>query len=145
MSEEIRTIKTTSCPSLSERSTLTYEIGVKGDKDIQIRLTGNTSSGMYSSSWQSMAQIAVLLSADGKPISSRTIRPIYEGSVNSAGFLLAVLKNEGLIKNIEENSRGYIRCDSKKFTTEIHALMDSVSSQKKPRKLAPAPSTDEGA
>ena len=54
--EEIRTIKTASCPSLSGKSELTYEIGVKVDKSIHIRLTENSGAGMYSKAWISLAE-----------------------------------------------------------------------------------------
>lgn len=134
--EEIRVVKTASCPSLSERSTLDYAIGCKDDKSIYVRLTENTGSGMFSKEWVPLAQIDLLLSADDKPITSRTIRSLYSGSVNSAGFLLAVLKDVGLIKNIEENSRGYIRTDPQKFTSEIHALLENaVPPEGKPAKV----------
>ena len=128
--EEIRVVKTASCPSLSERSTLTYEIGGKSDKSIYIRLTDNTGSGMFSKEWVPLAQIGVLLSADDKPITSRTIQPLYSGSVNSAGFLQAVLKEVGLIKSIGENGRGYVRTDPQKFTSEIHALLENIPEEK---------------
>lgn len=128
--EEIRVVKAATCPSLSERSTLTYEIGCKGDKAIYIRLTENTGSGMFSKTWVPLVQIGVLLSADDKPITSRTIQPLYSGSVNSAGFLLAVLKDVGLILNIDENSRGYVRTDPQKFTSEIHALLENIPEEK---------------
>ena len=145
MEVEIRIIKTASCPSLSERSTLTYEIGVKGDKAIHLRLTENTGSGMFSKAWVPLAQIGVLLSADDKPITSRTIQPLYSGSVNSAGFLQAVLKDVGLIRNIDENSRGYVRTDPKKFTAEMNALMETEPPPQKKSRKEPASNPDEGA
>lgn len=128
--EEFRTIKTASTESLSGRSTITYEIGCKGDKAIHLRLTENTGSGMFSKEWVPLAQIALRLSADDKPITSRTIQPLYSGSVNSAGFLQAVLKDVGLIRNIDENSRGYVRTDPQKFTSEIHALLENIPEEK---------------
>jgi len=143
MSEaEIRGVKTASCSSLSERSTITYEIGGKEDKSIYIRLTENTGSGMFSKVWVPLAQIALQLSADDKPITSRTIRPLYQGSVNSAGFLQAVLKDVGLIKNIGENSRSYVRTDPKKFTAEIYALLESESTPQKKSRKAHDPATN---
>jgi hypothetical protein len=122
--EEIRVLKMGVCPSLSGRSDLTYEIGCNSDKAIFIRLKGNTGSGMFSKAWVPLTQIALSLSADDKPITSSTIRSLYTGSANSVGFLLAVLKDLGLIKNIDENSRGYTRTDPKKFTAEMHALIE---------------------
>lgn len=78
--KEIRTLKTGSCLSLSGRSTITYEIGCKGDKAIHLRLTENTGSGMFSKAWIPVAQIDLLLSADDKPITSSTIRSLYTRS-----------------------------------------------------------------
>jgi hypothetical protein len=137
--EEIIVLNTASCPSLSGRSVLTYEIGCNGNKEIFIRITENSGAGMFSKAQISMIQIDALLSADDKPITAKTIRALYSGSVNSVGFLQAVLKDIGLIKNVEENSRNYTRADPKKFTAEIHAeihaLMDTESTpQKKPAK-----------
>lgn len=130
--EEIRVLKKASCSSLSNRSTLTFEIGCKEDKSIHLRLTDNDGAGMFSKDWVPFEKIDLLLSAD--QITSNTIRPLYSGSTNSAGFLLAVLKDVGLIKNIDENSRGYIRIDPQKFTSEIHALMDADPPKKKGKK-----------
>jgi hypothetical protein len=138
--EEIRTIKTATCSSLSGRSSITYEIGVKADNSIFIRLTENTGSGMFSKQWVPLTQIIQLLSVDDKPITSRTIRSLYSGSVNSVGFLQAVLTDVGLIKNMDENSRSYVRCDPKKFTAEINSLIDTPL-QKKSKKSVP----DDGA
>ena len=138
--EEIRVLKTASCPSLSGRSDLTYEIGCDGGKAIYIRLTANTGAGMFSKAWIPLAQIAKLLSADDKPITSKTLRSLYTGSSNSCGFFLALMKNEGLIKNIEPDSRGYVRIDPKKFTAEIHALIESPPKKEtaKEKKALPA-------
>lgn len=134
--EEIKIIKTASCESLSGRSTITYGIGCKDDKSIYIRLTENTGSGMFSKIWVSLAEITLLLSADDKPITSTTIRPLYSGSVNSAGFLLSVLREIGLIRNIDENSRGYVRTDPQNFTAEIETLLipeEKSAKVKKPK------------
>ncbi len=142
--EEIRVLKTGSCSSLTGRSELTYEIGCNTGKDIFIRITDNTGSGMFSKAWVPLTKIDLLLSADDKSVSSRTIRSLYTGSANSVGFLWAVLKDVGLIKNMEENSRTYVRTDPKKFTSEMNALIESEPlPQKKPRKTAS--SSDEGA
>lgn len=131
--EDICIIKTASCLSLSGRSTISYVIGSKGDNQF-ISLSGNTGAGMYSKAWVSLAQIEQLLSAE--QITSRTIQPLYTGSVNSAGFLLAVLKDVGLIQNVEENSRAYVRADPAKFKAAIQSLIvsDTQPQKKKAKK-----------
>jgi hypothetical protein len=91
--EEIKVIKTASCPSLSERSTISYEIGSKGDRQY-IRLSGNSAGGLYSKDWISVSEINKLLAGSPK-LTSKTLQPLYDGkSSNSPGFLLACIINE---------------------------------------------------
>lgn len=121
MSDEIRIIKTASCPSLSDRSILNYEIGAIDD-DFYIRLTGNTEKGLFSKDWISFAAIQGLVPEDGM-ISSRYIRPIFAGrSVNSVAFLLAVLKHEGLIVGSDDKSRSWRCIDPSHFQQTMKAL-----------------------
>ena len=91
--DEIQVVRTASCPSLSVRSTISYEIGSLGDSQY-IRLTGNTAGGIFCKDWVAMAVIKQLLT--GNPsITSKTLLPVYAGkSANSPGFLLAALVHE---------------------------------------------------
>lgn len=93
--EQIHVERTASCPSLSGRSTITYDIGTMGDTQY-IRLSGNSGGGLYCKEWVSMADVQALLS--GSPsVTSKTLQPIYAGkSANSPGFLLAALVKEKL-------------------------------------------------
>ena len=45
--------------------------------------------------------------------------------MNTSGFLMAVLLNEGLIKLINGKTRSYTCCDPTAFTASIQALIDS--------------------
>ena len=96
--EEISIIKTASCPSLSGRSTINYDIGTLGDSQY-VRLSGNSGGGLYCKDWVSMADVQALLT--GNPsVSSKTLQPVYAGkSANSPGFLLAALVKEKLCNN----------------------------------------------
>jgi len=91
--EEIQVVKAASCPSLSKASTITYEIGSKGDCQY-IRLVGNSAGGLFCRDWISMADIKQLLSGSPK-LTSKTLQPLYVGkSSNSPGFLLAAIVHE---------------------------------------------------
>ena len=93
--QEIQVVRTESCPSLSGRSTITYDIGSKGDTQY-IRLTGNSAGGLFCKDWVAMDVIKPLLA--GCPIvTSKTLQPVFAGkSANSPGFLLAALVHEKL-------------------------------------------------
>jgi hypothetical protein len=51
--QEMHTLKTGSCESLSGQSTLTYQIACK-DKEIYISLTGNSGKGIFNKNWSSL-------------------------------------------------------------------------------------------
>ena len=93
--EEIQVVRTASCPSLSARSTITYEIGSKGENQY-IRLSGNSAGGLFCKEWVPLSEIQQLLA--GSPnLTSKTLQPLYAGkSSNSPGFLLACVINENL-------------------------------------------------
>ena len=53
--DTVRVIKTANCPSLSERSTLSYKIG--SNPDIQFRVCGNTGGGFFNDEWVPLSAI----------------------------------------------------------------------------------------
>ena len=90
---ETKILKTGTCPSVSGKSTLTYQIG-KASSDIQIRIHENTGAGRFSAEWLSLA---VIEKAVGKtPFTSSKLKELFHGkSINTSAFMLAVLLNEG--------------------------------------------------
>ena len=122
MNEEIRILKVGTCPSLSGRSNLTYHIGSKGE-EVYVRLTQNSSGGLFSKEWLPIKEFKL---SENAPFAASSLHEFFKGkSINSAGFMLAVLKIEGLIKNSEEKSRTYLGCDPSAFQSGIQSLMDS--------------------
>ena len=119
--DNFRVLKTGTCPSLSGKSKLTYEIGAGSASEICVRVTKNTGAGMFSKAWVALDQVHKLV--NDKPITSTTLAPLFKGgSTNSAGFLLAVMKQEGLV---QAAGRAYERLDGKTFFAEIKTLMGS--------------------
>jgi hypothetical protein len=97
--EEITVIRTASCPSISGKSTIGYDIGNRGDQQF-IRLSGNSSGGIFCREWLLLADVEQLLKAVPQP-TAKTLRPLYVGkSANSPGFLLACAIHENLAGNI---------------------------------------------
>lgn len=96
---------TKTCPSLSGTSTLTYEVSTT-EQDTCYRVVGNSAAGLFCKDWIPLSQITPLLT--NSTITSGTLKELYEGrSNNSAGFLLGVLKAEGLVRQVEGKSFHY--------------------------------------
>jgi hypothetical protein len=126
---DIEVVKAATCPSLSGKSTLSYELGRDAAGRAQLRIVSNTGSGMFSDSWVAWDDVAELLHAQGeKPVTSHSLHPICKGkSVNTAGFVLAVLLQEGVVGGRGDGKgRGYI-------LVNMAAVSGNAESAPKPR------------
>lgn len=146
MNEEFRILKISTCPSLSGRSNLTYQLASKGE-DIHLRIVANSAGGLFSKEWLSLDQVKI--SAD-VPFTVSSLHNIFKGkSVNTSSFFLAILRAECLIKNNEEKSRTYLGCDPTAFHSameelmkaevslaDTHMTLPSAKPVKKPKKAA---------
>jgi hypothetical protein len=120
----IRIIKAASCPTCTAKATLTYHIGCNADNAIHFRVYSNTGGGLFSAEWVSLNAIKYALDNATQPITSFTLNKLFKGrSTNTPGFLMAVLKSEGLVRNLEGKIRGYEQMDSTAFMAEINALI----------------------
>ena len=125
----IRVLKIASCPSLSSKSSLIYELGCTPDSEIQIRIKANSGGGFFSQEWISLSSIEEVLAktAAGTPLTTTALLPIFSGkSVNTAGFLLAVLKEVGLVRPLENKQRCFETVDPALFVGEVNALITSA-------------------
>ncbi|PTQ79772.1 hypothetical protein [Nitrosomonas ureae] len=126
---DIRILKVATCPSLSGKSTLTYQIGCIAESDIQFRIVANTGGGFFSKEW-----IALNATLDAfnkrqadKPIVSLLLYPLFQGkSLNTPAFLLAALKQEGLVIPLDENPKHYTQLPSDAFMAEVEKLMQTA-------------------
>lgn len=124
----IRILKAANCPSLSGKSTLTYHIGCNAQSDILLRVVDNTGGGFFSKEWIALNTIfqAFDKKAADKPIISLLLYPLFQGkSLNTPAFLLAVLKQEGLVNPVKDNPKHYERIPSEAFMAEIGKLIES--------------------
>lgn len=106
----VRVIREGQCPSVSGRSTLTYHLGQLGEEgEFYVRIHDNTGKGMFARDWIPAEGIRGVLESD-VPITSSAFKPLYEGrSVNTAGFLMAALRDLGVIGLDAENARLHVR------------------------------------
>ena len=126
--DNIRTIRIASCASLSGKSTLTYHIGCTPDGKFQLRIFANIAAGMFSQRWTSLESIFEHLEAVPKEqtIASSLLHPLYTGtSINTAAFVFAVLKQEGVVGPAKNKARQYERLDPQPFLSALQALVAS--------------------
>lgn len=102
----IEIVKIGHCPSLSGKTSLTYQIG-RREQQIFLQLYDNSNGGLFCKEWVTLKGLGV---EDSRPISSDLLQAIFKGkSANTGGFLLAVLVNEGLVQAVGKQS--YRCCD----------------------------------
>lgn len=124
--ENVRILKTASCPSLSKKSTLTYNIGANDKSEIQFQLVANTGAGYFNKEWIPQSRIQQVLAKlpKGKGITCSTFRSIFHGkSVNTSGFTVALLRHLGLLGTMKANRRCYELLDPTDFIAEVNALL----------------------
>jgi hypothetical protein len=125
--DEMKVFKEGTCPSLSQKSTLTYEVGCGNDRAVHIRITGNTGKGIINRGWIMLADLEPLLK-NGEPVTAKAMRSILQGrSSNTVGFLTAVLLAERLLKVSPEDPHGYLPVDPVDYR-KVQALMDTPQS-----------------
>ena len=124
----IRILKVATCPSLSGKSTLTYHIGCNEKSKILFRIANNTGGGFFSKEWIALDTILNIFDQqpDNKPIVSLLLYPLFQGkSLNTPAFLLAVLRQEGLVRQLQDHPKHYDRLSSDTFMAEIEKLIQS--------------------
>lgn len=134
----IEAIHTSECPSLSGQSILTYAIGRHAeDQSLHLRIVANSGGGMFCDEWASGAEIDALVQSSTVLI-SRSMSALHAGrSINTGGFVLAVLKHLGLVRVNTDNSRQHEAVPDTTFEQVVITVMEqSVPAEKrKPLKL----------
>ena len=103
--DPIETIYEGQCPSLSERSTLSFAVGRHPDGTLHLRITDNSGKGMWCNEWIPGSDIDAVV-VGGTELTSRAFQVLKPGrSTNTAGFVMAAVKSLGLIRTNAENSR----------------------------------------
>ena len=121
-----RIIKIATCPTCSGKATLTYHFGSSDERQVYIRVVANSGGGFFSEEWIKLTDIQTALDGAPFPVTSFLLIKLFIGkSVNTPGFLLAVLKHEGLVKLLEGKIRGYEKLDPAPFMIELEKLVGS--------------------
>lgn len=115
-------------PSISGRSVLTYAFGRHQENgSLHFRLVANSGSGMFSNAWVKVADIEALI-ANQIELTSKSFQSIYKGkSINSGGFLMAVLKDLGVIRPCVGNTRLHEHVPDQHIEEIIEARLSEVT------------------
>jgi hypothetical protein len=117
-------IKVASCTTNSGKSTLTYHVASTSDNEINFRITGNTGGGFFSPECVSYGSIQPAMEKATLPLISFPFIKLYKGkSTKTPALLMAAIKNEGLVRNLEGKIRGYELLDNKFFMDEMKVLI----------------------
>jgi hypothetical protein len=134
----ITTIKKSTCKTLQGTATLTYHIGLDDTGAILWKIAASTGNGMFSTQYCAFTDIQKALAdcpAD-LPITSFSLKSLYANrSVNTPGFLLATLVNEGILQQVPDKKRHYQLGDAKPFLASIEELMakHKATAKRKPK------------
>ena len=121
-----RIIKISTCPTCSGKANLTYHFGCNQENQVYIRIVVNTGGGFFSEEWVALEAVMTALDKAPHPITAVPFINLFIGkSVNTPGFLLAVLKHEGLVKLLEGKIRGYEKLSTETFMAEVNKLVVS--------------------
>jgi hypothetical protein len=119
----MRIIKEATCPTLSGKETLTYQIGSNAESEVYLMVTSNTGGGFFSIEWVSLKAAQALLEQASQPLTSYALRNLFKGkSANNPAFLMAALKHEGLVMAHPDKQRCYVCAEAATFIAEMGKL-----------------------
>jgi len=122
----LRILKTAITKSITDRSTLTYQIGCLPDNSLHLRISNNSSTGQFSSEWVKVEDIQKALAKGhkGSPLTSFLLQPLFKGkSVNTPAFVMSALTNERLLRVLKGKKRGHEFLDPEGFDARMQKLV----------------------
>jgi len=130
--DPIEVIHTGTSVSLSRRSDLAWAIGRHTeDGTLHLAITGNSGGGMWCKDWCSASDIQDIVLGEGNLV-ARSFCPLHAGrSINSGGFIASALRELGLIRANEENTRVHEHVPGTTFEKVVSAYMANHASPKR--------------
>ena len=134
----IEIVSTQKTKTVSGKSNLTYHAGKDQDKNVYLRVWVNSSNGFFSNEWVKVSSIVALLEKQGGvAFTSFALEPLFKGkSVNTPGFLVAVLLDLGVVALEEGKKRKYVFLSADSLLAKVH----KAKPKKAARKTASKPS-----
>jgi hypothetical protein len=137
--EAIQALRRSSCPTLSGKSTLHYDLGLDAEQTPLIRITACTGGGFFSKEWVRLPAIRLALQKS-KAVTAILLFPLFKGkSVNTPGYLLAVLRAEKLIQPLPGKTRVHELCPD--WDARVASIVQGGSGTGKPSASKPKPAS----
>ena len=136
LDDSMTVTRTGTCDTLTKKSRLTYHVGTLPDGEVYFRIHKNTGNGFFSREWIALADIQKVLSKIpvGKPVTAIMLNDLFTGkSVNTPGFLLAVLVQEKLLLPMQGKKRSHEPVEPGEIAEWVERL---GTGKTKPRKTA---------
>jgi hypothetical protein len=123
------------CDSLTGRSVLTFQAGHDPQtNEPKLRIARNSGRGMFCKDWALVAAIDTILSK-ADPVTARTFNDVHPGkSVNTGGFILAILKDLGVVQAKDDNTRHHERVTGKTVLDALAGRIAQANTVKSSRK-----------
>jgi hypothetical protein len=130
----IQTIHQGECPSLSGRSTLTYAVGRHPDGTLHLRIVANSGKGMFCDEWIEATHIDAVVRGVLE-LTSSSFHVLKPGrSTNTGGFVMAALKDLGLIRVNGENTRLHEHVPTESMEKVVMARMGQATPKARRKK-----------
>lgn len=126
----VRVVKVGRCHSMSGKSQLTYHVGATADNEVMFRIHANSAAGFFSQEWVALKDIDRALSGkdDARSLTSFLLQNLFRGkSINTPGFLLAVLKSEGMVRPSATVKRCFEHADRSDFAARMRSLVNGTA------------------
>ena len=108
LAPQIQALKSPTCPTISRKSNLCYELGQDAAKAFHYRIVSCDGGGFFSPEWIAWTAIQAAIKKSVGPLTSLCLRPLFKGkSVNTSGYLLAALVAEGLLEPLPKKIRHF--------------------------------------
>jgi len=116
------------CPSLTGRSTLSFAIGRHTeDATLHLAITGNSGGGMWCKDWTAASAIQDIVLGEGQ-LRSSDFHDLHPGkSINTGGFILAVLRALGLERPSADNSRIHEHVPGATLESAVNDFLGTVA------------------
>ena len=138
---DMTVLKTSTCKTLSGKSTLTYQLGCTSDSAIHLRISKYSGGGFFSDEWIAVDDMLRVLKDRPKesPVMSHFLTPLLKGkSSNTSGFIIAVLSHLKLIRPLPKKKRLHELLDAKPFLDQMEKLTASDVKPKGTVRKAPS-------
>jgi hypothetical protein len=129
--DPIESIGTFEFASISGRADLVASIGRnKVDGSLQLALVSSSGNGVFCKDYCSASAIQDVVLGEGE-LTAKSFHVLHAGrSINTGGFILAALRELGLIRPNEENTRVHEHVPGTTFEKVVSAYMAQAKSAK---------------